>query len=213
MKMKIILCLFVAIFSFTGFSVQAGPAGGKASAPASEWVPYSIDLAHTNLGFRVKHLMVSEVPGKFKEATIAFDWNGAEKKVRNLKVSIPVASIDTGNADRDKHLRGADFFDVEKFPTLTFEPLAASFSVKHGQTIPLKGKLTLHGVTKELTLQLKWVGLTLKDPFYGKDHLGFHATGKLNRKDFGLTWNKALDQGGVVVGEEVILDLQGEAIH
>jgi len=158
---------------------------------------WSIDTAHSELGFKVKHLMISNVKGVFTnyEATI----DGEDFTTSAVKVSIQAASINTNNTDRDNHLRSADFFDSENHPNITFE--SQSFTKVDDEDYKLKGILTVKGVSKEIELDVEYGG-TNKDP-WGNEKLAFEISGKINRKDFGLNWNSALETGGVLVGDEV----------
>lgn len=160
----------------------------------TKWV---IDPTHSELGFKVKHLMISNVKGVFTnyEATI----DGEDFTTSPLKVTIQAASINTNNTDRDNHLKSADFFDAENFPNLTFEGL--SFTKVDDEEYKLKGVLTIKEVSKEIELDVAYGG-TNKDP-WGNEKMAFEITGKLNRKDFGLNWNSTLETGGVLVGDEV----------
>jgi polyisoprenoid-binding protein YceI len=166
---------------------------------------YKIDPAHSKVGFEIAHLVVSTVEGKFT------DFDGmivVDKKLEKSKVDLTIkaASIDTSNADRDKHLKSADFFDTAKFDKLTFKSKKISGTP---EDLKVEGDLTMHGVTKPITLTGKYTG-AVKDP-WGNDRIAFKATAKLNRQDFGLKWTKAVEMGPVV-GDEVTLDLKVEAI-
>ncbi len=168
---------------------------------------FTIDRAHSGVGFKVKHLMVSNVRGSFNDFAGTVVYDPADPKSWQVEATIQATSIDTGDSKRDDHLRSADFFDVATHPTLTFKSTGVTAN-KDG-TYLLTGDLTMHGVTKPVTLNLEANGM-IKDP-WGTTKAGFTATGKLNRTDFGLTWNKALETGGVVVGEEITLMLEVEA--
>jgi polyisoprenoid-binding protein YceI len=161
---------------------------------------YTIDPSHTTVGFAVDHLVINTVHGKFKDftGTLTLDSNA----VVSAQGTIQAKSIDTGIEKRDDHLRSADFFDVEKFPTITIE----STSVKQNV---LTGKFTMHGVTKEIALPFKVKG-PIKDP-WGGTRVGIKASITINRKDYGLTWNKVLEAGGLAVGEDVEITLDVEA--
>ncbi|RYC52839.1 YceI family protein [Flagellimonas olearia] len=165
----------------------------------TKWV---IDPTHSELGFKVKHLMISNVKGVFTnyEATI----DGENFATSPLKVTIQAASINTNNTDRDNHLKSADFFDAENFPNLTFEGL--SFTKVDDEEYKLKGVLTIKEVSKEIELDVAYGG-TNKDP-WGNEKMAFEITGKLNRKDFGLNWNSTLETGGVLVGDEVKINTE-----
>lgn len=168
---------------------------------------YSIDQSHSNLGFKVKHLVISTVPGNFGdfEGSIAFD--PAKPKDLEIKGKAKAASISTNNAKRDEHLRGDDFFAADKHPTLSFESTKLkNFKDNNGE---LHGKLTMRGVTKPVVFDLKYLG-EITDP-YGNEKIAFDATTTINRKDFGINWNNTLDSGGLVVSDEVTLDLAIQA--
>ncbi|WP_281226004.1 YceI family protein [Flavobacterium aquiphilum] len=162
---------------------------------------WAIDPTHSEIGFKVKHMMFTNVSGKFNtfNATIENDADHFESS--KISFSADVNSIDTNNGDRDNHLRSADFFDVEKFTTLSF----VSTSVKKIDegTFQINGDLTIKDVTAPVTLNAEYSGL-MKDP-WGNTKIGLSVDGKINRKDFGLTWNAALETGGVLVGEEIKL--------
>jgi polyisoprenoid-binding protein YceI len=168
---------------------------------------YTIDSAHTSAQFSVRHMMVSNVKGEFSKTTgtIVYDPNnlGASK----VETTIDATSINTREPKRDAHLKSPDFFDVEKFPTLTF---ASTSWYKQGGKLMIKGNLTLHGVTKEVVLAVDGPSAELKDQ-RGGARIGASATTTINRKDFGLTWNRAIETGGVVVGEEVTITIDLEA--
>jgi polyisoprenoid-binding protein YceI len=163
--------------------------------------PYDVDIAHSSVGFKIKHLMISNVKGNFAEFSGSYDLEGG--KLKALDGSIKASSIDTGIDKRDTHLKSADFFDVAKFPDITFK--MTSFSGEK-----LTGDLTIHGVTKSVTLESEVSG-TIKDP-WGKTRSSISLNGTINRSDYGLTWNKALEAGGVVVGDEVKLSIELEGI-
>ena len=168
---------------------------------------YKLDKAHGEVGFKIKHLGISTVRGKFKDFDGTFDWDDKAGKLENLKATMKTASIDTNEPKRDDHLRSPDFFDAKKYPTIEFTATKVEGGTKPNKIV---GNLNMHGVTKEVTLDVKYEGAT-KDP-WGGEHLGFEATGKINRKDFGLAWNKALETGGLLVGEEVTIEIHGEAV-
>ncbi|MCE9612777.1 MAG: YceI family protein [Lentisphaerae bacterium] len=185
-----------------GMLVVAGLQAAKAddAAPAAPAVTtFAADLAHSKVAFRVQHLMISKVSGEFKDYTGTLQLDG--HTLVGAEAVIKAASIDTANAKRDEHLRSPDFFDVAKFETLTFK----STGVK-GDT--LVGDLTIHGVTKSVELKYALSG-PVQDP-WGNTKLGFEASGKISRADFGLTWNKALEAGGLLVGDEVDLNIEME---
>jgi len=167
----------------------------------TKWV---LDPSHSEITFKVKHMMFTNVSGKFDTFQATAESEGENFENARFEFEAETASINTGNGDRDNHLRGSDFFDAEQFPKLTFS--STSFSQKSGDDYTLTGNLTLHGVTGPVTLDVEFGGLA-QDP-WGNTKAGLSATGKLNRKDFGLNWNAALEAGGVLVGEEVKLHIE-----
>lgn len=171
----------------------------------SKW---SIDPTHSEIGFKVKHMMFTNVSGKFNafEATIENENDAFETSKISFKAD--VASIDTNNTDRDNHLKSADFFEVEKFPKLSFVSTGVK---KTGEgSYVVSGDFTIKDVTKTIDLDVEYSGL-MKDP-WGNTRTGFVITGKINRKDFGLTWNAALETGGVLVGEEVKFNIDVQLV-
>lgn len=162
---------------------------------------YKVDVSHSTVGFKVKHMMISTVSGKFNEFSGSYDLEKGQFKA--LSGTIKAVSIDTEIAKRDEHLRSADFFDVAKYPDITF----AMTSAAKGK---MTGNLSIHGVTKKVTLDVE-MGGTVEDP-WGNMRSGFVLSGKINRKDFGLNWNKAIEAGGVVVGDEIKLIVEIEGI-
>ncbi|HVY26548.1 MAG TPA: YceI family protein [Polyangiaceae bacterium] len=175
---------------------------GIAHADAAEW---KLDPSHTNVGFTVPHLVVSSVEGRFKEATAKIALDDADLTKSQVSVDINAASIDTGDAKRDDHLKSPDFFDVKKFPKLTFKSTKIA---KAGAGYKLTGDLTIRDVTKSVTLDAT-VSAPVKTP-WGNQARAAKVIGKIKRGDFGLKWNKALEAGGVVVGEEVTLNVSAE---
>ncbi|HAB27452.1 MAG: hypothetical protein CMP05_10730 [Xanthomarina sp.] len=160
----------------------------------TKWV---LDPAHSEITFKVKHLMISNVKGEFKTFEAAID--GEDFRTSNFTATIDTSSIYTNNDDRDAHLKSADFFEVEQYPEITF--VSKSLKKVDDEEYKLVGDLTIKGTTKEITLDTEFGGF-MKDP-YGNEKAGFSINGKLNRKDFGLNWNAALEAGGVMVGNEV----------
>lgn len=168
---------------------------------------FGVDAAHSNVEFIVRHLMISKVRGRFAAVTGSVEVPAGSDLPVSVNVDIDAASIDTREAQRDAHLRSADFFDVENYPQIAFRSTAvegtpASFRVH--------GELTLHGVTRPITLEATFEGRG-RDP-WGNDRVAYSAHAALNRKDFGLTYNQALETGGVMVGEEVRIELNVEAV-
>jgi polyisoprenoid-binding protein YceI len=180
-----------------------------APAPTSVATPWQIDIAHTEIEFSARHLMISNVKGRFSNPTGSVRYDPARPGSLKLEVSIPIATIDTRNEQRDAHLRSADFFDAENHPIMTFKGRRIEGDVSGKFT--LIGELTIRGVTREVTLDVTSEG-TGPDP-WGNDRLGFSATGKINRKDFGLVWNQLLETGGVAVGDEIKIIINTELMR
>jgi polyisoprenoid-binding protein YceI len=168
---------------------------------------YEIDSAHTSAQFAIRHLMVSTVRGDFRKVTGMVNLNETDVTKSTIEATIDVASVNTGIEKRDEHLRSPDFFDVAKHPTMTFKSKKVE---KAGEgKLKVTGDLTLHGTTKEVVLDFEGNLTPIKDPM-GKTRIGGMATTKINRKDFGLAWNKTLETGGVVVGEETTITIDAE---
>jgi polyisoprenoid-binding protein YceI len=169
---------------------------------------YAIDASHTGVGFKVRHLMVSKVRGNFTDfagtVTIAED-----PLQSSAEVTVQLASIDTRDEQRDAHLRGGDFFDIEANPTMTFR--STGVRPVGGNRYEVDGELTLLGTTLPIVLHTEYEG-TSRSP-WGATSIGFSAKGELDREDFGLTWNQALETGGVLVGRKVELELEVEAVR
>jgi polyisoprenoid-binding protein YceI len=176
------------------------------AASADTW---QIDPVHTTVEFTVRHMMISNVRGLFTKVAGTITAKDSDPGSVKVKATIDTSSIDTRSADRDADLKSANFLDVAKYPTMTFK------SKKIEPAGPGKwkmvGDLTLHGVTKEVTLDVEGPTAPIKDP-WGNTRAGASATTKINRKDFGLTWNKALETGGAVVGDEVTVSIDVEAV-
>ncbi len=179
-----------------------------AAMPAAAEV-FAIDPSHSEIGFKVRHMGITNVRGNFNSFSGSFDLDTKDLAKTTGHATIEVASIDTDDEKRDGHLKGPDFFDVEKFPKMEFKSTAVKNVNMKDTTCELVGKLTIKGVTKEITLKVKGGGVA-KNP-WGQTVAGFTAQGVINREDFGLTWNKALETGGFLVGKEVTLDLAFEA--
>jgi polyisoprenoid-binding protein YceI len=169
---------------------------------------YQIDTTHSSVDFSIRHLVIAKVRGRFAQfsGTVELDETNVAKS--SVRAEIIATSISTNEDKRDAHLRSADFFDVEQFPLITF---ASSAITEHGGELRITGALTIHGVTKEVELAVEQLGAT-KDP-WGNQRVAFSAHGTINRKDFGLHWNQALEAGGVVVGEKVELSLDIQAVR
>lgn len=175
----------------------------------AELPTWGIDLVHSSVGFTVRHLVVSKVRGKFTRwrGSILMDEHDLTRT--QVDVTIEPASVDTGVEQRDNHLRSADFFDVEEYPTMTFK--STRVEKAKGGSLSLYGSLTLHGVTRPVTLEVEFAG-SQKDPWGGL-RVGFSARTSLDRREFGLTYNQLLETGGVVVGEKVDIDIEVEAVQ
>lgn len=169
---------------------------------------YVVDPDHTIVGFRVAHMVVSKTTGRFTEFTGHIDMDPEAKDVKAIEAEIKTASVNTNHEKRDNHLKSPDFFNVQKYPTMTYRMTSVK---KEGDHYVAKGHLTLLGVTKEITLTGTFNGIQQKD-LYGMTRAGFTGKGKINRKDFGMVWNKVLDNGGLAVGDEVEIDLEVECI-
>jgi polyisoprenoid-binding protein YceI len=180
-----------------------GLVASRPVAPAAD--TYKIDPAHSNIGFTVTHLVINTVRGKFDEFAGTVELEGSA--LQGAQGTIQAKSIDTGIERRDNHLRSADFFEVAKYPTITFQSKRVE---KKGEDAVLVGDFTMHGVTRELALPATVKG-PIKDP-WGNSRIGLQARAKLNRKDYGLKYNQALETGGLVVADEVELDLNVEAV-
>ncbi len=167
---------------------------------------YQIDPSHSSAAFTIKHMMIAKVHGGFEKLTGKFDYDPANVSKSNIDVAIDAASINTREAQRDTHLRSADFFDVEKYPAITFKSTRFEGTP---DDLKIVGDLTIHGVTKPVTLDVERPSEEMKDP-WGNVKIGASATTKIKRKEFGLTWNAALEAGGLLVGDDVniTLDIQ-----
>lgn len=168
---------------------------------------YVVDPAHTHVGFSVKHLVISNVKGKFNTFSGWVETDGKGGIVKAF-FEIESASIDTGHVKRDKHLRSSDFLDVEKYPSLIFK--YKETKARNGNHYVIVGDLSLHGVTKSVTLNMELLG-KVKDP-WGNFRAGITGTTEINRKDFGIVWNKLLEAGGLLVGNVVKINLEVEGI-
>lgn len=180
---------------FNGLKI---PAAGK----------FAIDPAHVRVGFVARHLMVSKVRGAFTEVSgdIVIGDNPADSSV---SATIQAASITTGVEQRDGHLRSGDFLEIEKYPTLEF--VGTGISLSGGNEFVLTGNLTIKGVTKSVELDVEYEGVT-QSP-WGKQVIGFSATTEIDREEWGITWNQALETGGVMVGKKLKIEIEGEAIR
>ena len=165
---------------------------------------YKVDVDHTSVAFKVKHMMISNVKGEFGKFSGTFVFDEKTKTLKALHGDVEVASISTDNAKRDGHLKSADFFDVAKYTTM-------SYTLDKVVGDKAYGKLTIHGITKEVPMDLEMSGNTVKDP-WGNTRTGLSLSGTINRKDFGLMWNQAIEAGGVMVADEVKINVEIEGI-
>ena len=172
-------------------------------------ISYEIDPTHSSVHFSVRHLMVSNVRGEFTKVSGTIQFDPQNPAASTVEASIDATSINTRDDQRDGHLKSADFLDVEKFPAITFK---STHVQPHADGGKVTGDLTIHGVTRTITLDVEGPGTEIKDP-WGKQRIGASATAKLSRKDYGLTWNAALETGGVMVGDEVKITLDLEAVR
>ena len=168
---------------------------------------YQVDPLHTSVGFAVKHLAISEVHGAFTNFSGTIEYDAQKPEASKAQGAVQVASVDTRIAARDKHLRSPDFFDVEKFPEIKYETISVR---KDGDEWVVRGRFTLHGVTREIDMRGTVDG-PMKDP-WGKMRIGLSATTTINRQDYGLKWSQKLDSGGLVVGDLVKIELHVEAV-
>jgi polyisoprenoid-binding protein YceI len=171
-------------------------------APAST-ITWKIDPAHSHAEFKVKHMMISNVKGSFSGLTGTLIEDTVDPNRSQVEATIDISSISTGDEQRDAHLKSADFFHHEQHPVMTFKSTEIEYAVT--------GDLTIHGVTKSLTFAVEGPSAPGKDP-WGNTRIGLSAMTKINRKDFGLTWNAALETGGILVGEDVQISLEVQFI-
>ena len=170
---------------------------------------YAIDPAHSRIGFVARHAMVTKVRGSFNEFAGTGYFDAENPAASRLELTIQAASIDTRNADRDAHLRSNDFFDMENHPEIRFVSTAGE--QVDGDNYRVTGDLTIKGVTKPVTVDFQYTG-TVVDP-YGNQRVGFEGATTVNRKEWGVNWNAALDAGGVLVGEKVVLEFEVSAVR
>jgi polyisoprenoid-binding protein YceI len=223
-RLLISLCLTHAL-PLTAFAAESAP---PAPAPAAEMKApevakaapatapkvagiqlWTLDPKHAEVGFTVDHMMVSKVRGAFTDLSGTLAWNEKQPMKSSVEATLQVASVDTRVAQRNDHLRSADFFDAAKFPTIRF---TTSKLEKKGRGLVATGSLTIRDITRPITLQVKGPAVPMKDPMSGAWRTAISATGKINRKDFGLNWNKSLDKGGVLVGDTINIEISAEFI-
>src|SRR5262245_49777920 len=194
---------FLSLAGAATLAISLLPGAGAVSASES----LKIDRNHSNVGFRVRHINTM-VTGRFKEFEGTIEFDEQNKTASKVSATIQTASIDTNVEARDKHLKSPDFFDVDKNATITFS--STGVADVQGNKAKIKGQLTMHGVTKDVVLDTEFLGKA-KDP-RGDVRYGFQASTKINRKDFGMTWGRALETGGVLVGDDVEITLDVEAL-
>jgi polyisoprenoid-binding protein YceI len=169
---------------------------------------YNLDPSHSRVGFVTRHAMIAKVRGAFNDLAGTATIDGANPAASSLEVTIQAASVDTRDANRDGHLTSPDFFDAATYPTITFK--ATDFAISDDETVDVTGDLTIKGVTKSVTVPFTFGGVAV-DPF-GNSRVGFEGQIVVNRKDWGLTWNAALETGGVLVADKVTLELEVSAV-
>lgn len=178
-------------------------------AKTGQLAVWNLDKSHSTAGFSVRHLMISNVKGHFSDLSGTLQYDPVHIENSAVSVTIPTATVFTREAARDTHLKSADFFEVEKYPEITFR--SAAWQHKNDDELFVKGDLTIHGVTREVVLTVERTP-EMKDP-WGGTRVGFTGLTKINRKDFGLVWNAALEAGGVVVGEDVAITIEAEFVR
>lgn len=193
--MKAVLGFFVSALLLTSSQAMA------------EKAAYQLDAAHSEVGFSVKHLVIATVKGNFKKFEGTFNFDDAKGELSDVDVKIDATSINTNEPKRDEHLNSPDFFDTKTHPAITFK--SEKVDNKKGKPSKVHGTLTMRGVAKKVVLDIDYKG-SVKDA-WGNDKLVFTATGKINRKDFGVSWNKSLDKGGVAVSDDVNIVIEGQA--
>ncbi|MFE3856371.1 YceI family protein [Streptomyces griseorubiginosus] len=169
---------------------------------------YTIDTAHSTIGFTVRHAMVTNVKGTFDDFSGSLHLDGGDPSASTASIDVKMDSIDTGSADRDGHLKSADFFKIEEFPTMTFRSTKAE--ALGDEDYRITGDLTILGTTKPLTIDLEFNGAA-KDPF-GNERVGFEGKAEIKRSEWGLTWNAALETGGVLISDKIKLSFDISAI-
>ena len=177
--------------------------------PKSTTTTWNIDPAHSVAEFKVKHMMIANVKGHFSKVTGVLVHDEADRTKSRVDATIEAASIETRESQRDTHLKSADFLHVEKFPTLSFK--STDIKVADDGELKVQGDLTIRGVTRKVTFAVEGPTPPTKDP-WGNTRIAISATTKINRKDYGLTWNAALETGGILVGEEVAITLEAEFV-
>ncbi len=172
--------------------------------PQTAVTVWTVDPVHSVAEFKVKHMMISNVKGHFTGVSGKLTFDEVDLTKSQIEAALDAASINTREAQRDAHLKSSDFFDVEKFPTLAFR--STRITRKGGGELAVEGELTIHGVTRNVVFAVEGPTMPAKDP-WGNTRIGISAITKINRKDYGLTWNAALETGGILVGDEVTITL------
>jgi polyisoprenoid-binding protein YceI len=176
------------------------------SAVTTTW---KLDPAHSHAEFKIRHMMISNVKGSFSGLSGTLTEHAIDATLSSVDASIDIATVNTGDAQRDGHLKTAEFFDIEKYPAMTFKSTVVKPNGDGGYNVT--GDLTLHGVTRQETFVVEGPSAPAKDP-WGNTRIGLSATAKINRKDFGLNWNAALETGGILVGDDVNVTLEVEFV-
>jgi polyisoprenoid-binding protein YceI len=189
-------------------TATATPAAGTA-AQTDQKTTWTIDPAHSHVGFSIKHLMIATVRGRFTRVQGTVTVDEKDPTTAEIDVTIDTASVNTGEEKRDGHLRSSDFFDVERFPSMTFR--SKRVEATSGNRFRVVGDLTVRDVTREVVLDTEVLGRA-KDP-WGQEHAGFEATTRFSRSDYGLMWNATLETGGVLVGDEVKVTIEAELLR
>ncbi len=180
------------------------------TAPQTSITTWNIDPAHSVAEFKVKHMMISNVKGQFTKVSGALSLDQTNVTKSKVEATIDATSIQTGDGQRDGHLKSADFFDVEKYPTLSFK--SSRVTSKGEGELSVEGDLAIHGVTRKVVFAVEGPTAPAKDP-WGNTRTAISATTKINRKDYGLTWNAALETGGILVGDEVTITLEVQFVR
>ena len=195
--------------AFSRIALTAGLAAVLSLPAAAATSTWQIDPAHSSAQFAVKHLMISTVRGEFHGVTGTVNWDDKDITKSTVDVTIDATSVDTREPDRDKDLKSENFFDVAKYPTMTFK--SKKIEQAGAGKLKVTGDLTMHGVTKEVTLDVEGPTSPIKDP-WGNTRVALNATATINRQDFGVKWNKTLDGGGVVVSDNVNITIDAELV-
>jgi polyisoprenoid-binding protein YceI len=188
-------------------STTATPATGTAAQTGTK-TTWTVDAAHSHVGFGIRHLMIATVRGRFGQVQGTVTVDERDPTTASVDITIPTASVNTGDEKRDGHLRSPDFFDVDRFPNITFRSKRVEGG--SGESFRVTGDLTIRDVTREVTLDVTLLGRA-KDP-WGQEHAAFEASTKIKRGDYGLTWNAALETGGVLVGDDVNITIEAQLL-